>query len=123
VRKLSTVTGRQHYCAPQGLAQGTNDLSEVVPLLADLLSIPTSERYPPLNLTPQKRKERTLHAQLAQVEGRPHDNRCLWYLKTCTGATPPRENRSICSLIGLRRGTRRLNSPILLSFRFFGQTG
>jgi predicted ATPase len=44
------------------LAQGTNDLSEAVPLLADLLSIPTGDRYPPLNLTP-------LHAQLAQVEG------------------------------------------------------
>jgi class 3 adenylate cyclase/tetratricopeptide (TPR) repeat protein len=51
------------------LAQGTNDLSEAVPLLADLLSIPTGNRYPPLNLTPQKRKERTFHAQLAQVEG------------------------------------------------------
>jgi class 3 adenylate cyclase len=51
------------------LAQGTNDLSEVVPLLADLLSIPTGDRYQPLNLTPQKRKERTLQVQLAQVEG------------------------------------------------------
>jgi class 3 adenylate cyclase/tetratricopeptide (TPR) repeat protein len=51
------------------LAQGTNDLSEAVPLLADLLSIPTGDRYPPLNLTPQKRKEKTLQAQLAQVEG------------------------------------------------------
>jgi class 3 adenylate cyclase len=51
------------------LAQGTNDLSQVVPLLADLLSIPTGDQYPPLNFTPQKRKERTLHAQLAQVEG------------------------------------------------------
>jgi hypothetical protein len=51
------------------LSQGANDLSEVVPLLADLLSIPTGERYPPLNLTPQKRKEKTLHAQVAQVEG------------------------------------------------------
>jgi class 3 adenylate cyclase len=51
------------------LAQGTNDLSEAVPLLADLLSVPTGDRYPPLNLTPQKRKERTLHAQLAQVAG------------------------------------------------------
>jgi class 3 adenylate cyclase len=51
------------------LAQGTNDPSEVVPLLADLLSIPTGDRYPPLNLTPQKRKEKTLHAQLVQVEG------------------------------------------------------
>jgi predicted ATPase len=51
------------------LAQATNDLGEVVPLLADLLSIPTGDRYPPLNLTPQKRKEKTLHAQVAQVEG------------------------------------------------------
>jgi class 3 adenylate cyclase len=51
------------------LAQGTNDLSQVVPLLAELLSVPTCDRYPPLILTPQKRKEKTLQAQLAQVEG------------------------------------------------------
>ena len=51
------------------LAQATNELSEAVPLLADLLSIPTSDRYPPLNLTPQKRKEKTLNALVAQVEG------------------------------------------------------
>jgi predicted ATPase len=51
------------------LAQATNDFSEAVPLLADLLSIPVGKRYPPLNLTPRKRKEKILHAQLAQVEG------------------------------------------------------
>jgi class 3 adenylate cyclase len=51
------------------LAQGTNDLSQVVPLLADLLSVPTGERYPPLDLSPQKRKEKTLQAQVAQLEG------------------------------------------------------
>jgi class 3 adenylate cyclase len=51
------------------LAQGTDDFSEVVPLLADLLSIPTGARYPLVNLAPQKRKEKTLHALLAQVEG------------------------------------------------------
>jgi class 3 adenylate cyclase len=51
------------------LAQGTNDLGEAVPLLADLLSIPTGDRYPPLTLSPQRRKERTLQAQLSQVEG------------------------------------------------------
>ena len=51
------------------LAQATNDLGEVVPLLAGLLSFPTGDRYPPLQLTPQKRKERTLQAQVAQVEG------------------------------------------------------
>src|ERR1700741_3516392 len=51
------------------LAQATNDLSEAAPLLAALLSIPTDGRYPPLNLTPQKRKEKTLKALVAQVEG------------------------------------------------------
>ena len=51
------------------LAQGTNDLREAVPLLADLLLIPTGDRYPPLNLTPRKRKEKMLHALLAQLEG------------------------------------------------------
>jgi hypothetical protein len=39
------------------LAQATNDVTGVAPLFADLLSIPTGERYPALNLTPQKRKE------------------------------------------------------------------
>jgi predicted ATPase len=51
------------------LSQGTKDLSEAVALLADLLSVPTGDRYSPLDLTPQKRKERTLQVQLAQVEG------------------------------------------------------
>jgi class 3 adenylate cyclase len=35
------------------LAQGTNDLSEAVPLLLDLLSIPTGDRYPPLIALPR----------------------------------------------------------------------
>jgi predicted ATPase len=51
------------------LAKGTDDLSQVVPWLADLLSIPVGNPYQLLSLTPQKRKEKTLHAQLAQVEG------------------------------------------------------
>jgi tetratricopeptide (TPR) repeat protein len=34
-----------------------------------LLSIPTGERYPRLNLTPQKQKEKMLRALLAQVQG------------------------------------------------------
>ncbi|WP_198031243.1 AAA family ATPase [Bradyrhizobium sp. th.b2] len=51
------------------LALANKELSEAVPLLADLLSIPTGDRYPPLNFTPQKRKQKTLEVQLAQVEG------------------------------------------------------
>jgi class 3 adenylate cyclase/tetratricopeptide (TPR) repeat protein len=51
------------------LAQGTADLNEAVPTLADLLSIPTGHRYPSLNLTPEKRKEMTLHVACAQIKG------------------------------------------------------
>jgi class 3 adenylate cyclase/predicted ATPase len=51
------------------LAQATNDPGEAAPLLADLLSIPTGDRYQPLDLTPQKRKEKTLLALLAQLNG------------------------------------------------------
>jgi class 3 adenylate cyclase/tetratricopeptide (TPR) repeat protein len=51
------------------LAQATNDLGAAAPLLAALLSIPTGERYPPLNLSPQKQKEMTLRALVGQIEG------------------------------------------------------
>jgi class 3 adenylate cyclase len=42
---------------------------EDVALLADLLSLPGSERYPLPNLTPQRKKERTLEALIRQLEG------------------------------------------------------
>jgi class 3 adenylate cyclase len=51
------------------LALAANDLGEAVPLLAGLLSISVGDRYPTLDLTPQKRKEKTLRAMVAQVEG------------------------------------------------------
>jgi len=51
------------------LAKATDDLGETAPLLAALLSLPIGERYPPLNLTPQKQKEKTLRALVTQVEG------------------------------------------------------
>jgi class 3 adenylate cyclase/tetratricopeptide (TPR) repeat protein len=51
------------------LARGTNEVRDIAPLFAELLSIPTGDRYPPVNLTPQKRKEKTIQAQLAQVDG------------------------------------------------------
>ncbi|WP_439392267.1 BTAD domain-containing putative transcriptional regulator [Bradyrhizobium sp. PMVTL-01] len=51
------------------LARATDDLSEAAPLIANLLSVPTGNRYPPLDLTPQKQKEKTLRALLTQLEG------------------------------------------------------
>jgi class 3 adenylate cyclase len=77
ITRLERAAGfRREDTAEQRLAklervldQATDDLSDAVPLLAALLSIPTGDRYPPLNLTPQKQKEKTLHALVAQVEG------------------------------------------------------
>jgi DNA-binding SARP family transcriptional activator/predicted ATPase len=59
------------------LARATDDLSEAAPLIANLLSVPTGDRYPPLDLTPQKRKEKTLRALLAQLEGMAADEPVL----------------------------------------------
>src|SRR5258705_305752 len=42
---------------------------EEVDLLADLLSLPGSERHPLPNLSPQRKKERTLEALIRQLEG------------------------------------------------------
>jgi class 3 adenylate cyclase/predicted ATPase len=40
-------------------------LSETVPLLAALLSLPSSHRYPPLAMTPQRQKRKTLETLVA----------------------------------------------------------
>jgi predicted ATPase len=44
-------------------------LDEDVALLADLLSLPPADRHPLPNLSPQRKKERTLEALLRQLEG------------------------------------------------------
>ncbi len=47
-----------------GLAPFILDLSQAVPLCAALLSIPLPDRYPPLSLSPQRQKEKTLEVLL-----------------------------------------------------------
>ena len=49
------------------LAGSAEQIAECASLLAALLSLPT-ERYPPLKLSPQKQKEKTLEALAGQVE-------------------------------------------------------
>ena len=51
------------------LAQGTTQVVEVVPLFAALLSLPTEDRYPPLALSPERQKTRTIAALVEQVAG------------------------------------------------------
>src|SRR6266478_6253576 len=66
-REDTAETRLDKLVAVLGLAN--QELSEAVPLLADLLSIPTGDRYRPSDLTPQKRKERTLHVQVVTGGG------------------------------------------------------
>jgi tetratricopeptide (TPR) repeat protein len=51
------------------LASASDRLDEVLPLLAALLGMPTGERYPALNLTPEVQKRRTLYALVDQLAG------------------------------------------------------
>ena len=51
------------------LALGAERLDEAAPLLAALLGIPVGENYPPLNLAPQRQKQRTLEVLVNQVAG------------------------------------------------------
>ena len=51
------------------LRVGTVSIERPARLLAELLSIPTGERYEPLQLTPQRRKEQTLAVLQEQLAG------------------------------------------------------
>ncbi len=51
------------------LALSTDDVSDVLPLIAALLSVPVDDRYPPLNLTPQRQKQKTLEILGDQLAG------------------------------------------------------
>jgi len=51
--------------ALKGRGEVTSPLQETVPLLAALLSLPLPDSYPPLNLTPQRQKQKTLEALLS----------------------------------------------------------
>ena len=50
------------------LARGAQALHEAVPLIAALLGIPSGERYPALDLAPQRQKQLTLQALLDQLK-------------------------------------------------------
>jgi class 3 adenylate cyclase/predicted ATPase len=49
------------------LVQATERVPDVAPLVAALLSIPTGDRYPPLDLSPQRQKEKTIEALANQL--------------------------------------------------------
>ncbi len=50
------------------LSQALGDISEVAPLFASVLSLDPDDRYPPIEMSPELQKERTLLAMIEQVE-------------------------------------------------------
>ncbi len=50
------------------LSQAVDDVRPTAPLFAALLAISTGDRYPPLDLSPQRQKERTITALVEQIE-------------------------------------------------------
>jgi predicted ATPase/class 3 adenylate cyclase len=54
------------------LSRATNDVRPIAPLFASLLAIHTHDRYPPLDLSPPRQKERTIEALIEQIEHLAH---------------------------------------------------
>ena len=51
------------------LAQGAEQLDEAAPLVGALMGVPTDERYPAPNLSPQRQKQRTFEVLIEQLAG------------------------------------------------------
>ena len=65
----ATIRPREARQARGAAGAGTDKLDQAVPLIAALLGVPTGERYPALDLTPQRQKQLTLEALLDQLDG------------------------------------------------------
>jgi class 3 adenylate cyclase/tetratricopeptide (TPR) repeat protein len=95
------------------LARGTERLDEVVPLIAALLGVPTSARYPALTLTPEVQKRRTLRALVDQVAGLATEQPVLALFKDVHWTDP-----STLELLGLViERIRRLPVLVLITSR------
>jgi class 3 adenylate cyclase len=73
----------------EALLASTAPLDEDVACLADLMSLPASERHPLSNLSPQRKKERTLEALIRQLEGLARRQPILMVSRTRIGSTRP----------------------------------
>ncbi len=86
---------------------------EDVPFLADLLSLPSSERHPLPNLSPQRKKERTLEALIHRLEGLAHRQPLLMILEDAHWIDPT--SRELLDLTVKR--VRGLPVLLIVTFR------
>ena len=69
------------------LAQ-TSTSKEDAALVADMLSLPNDGRYPPLELAPEQRRQRTLEALVSQVEALARQNPVLMIFEDAHWSDP-----------------------------------
>jgi class 3 adenylate cyclase len=86
---------------------------EDVAFAADLLSLPASERHPLPNLSPQRKKERTLEALIRQLEGRALQHPVVMVFEDAHWIDPT--SRELLDLIVER--ARSLPVLLLVTFR------
>jgi class 3 adenylate cyclase len=95
------------------LAQPGGEFREAVPLLAALLAIPTDGRYPPLDLPPQRMKQRTLEILVEQVAGLASQQPVLAVYEDVHWIDP-----STLELLGLIvERVQRLRALVVITFR------
>ncbi len=70
------------------LARAALDVQAVAPLFAPLMSIPSGGRYPALEITPERQKEQTLEALVAQMEGLSRSRPVLFIFEDVHWADP-----------------------------------
>jgi len=85
---------------------------EDLAFFADLMSLPASERHPLPNLSPQRKKERTLEALLRQLEGLAREHPVLMVFEDAHWIDPT--SRELLDLTVERVGSR----PVLLIVTF-----
>ena len=86
---------------------------EDVAILADLMSLPASERHPLPNLSPQRKRERTLEALIRQFEGLAHQQPVLMVFEDAHWIDPT--SRELLDLTVER--VRRLPVLLIVTFR------
>jgi class 3 adenylate cyclase len=77
------------------LGRATADAAAAVPLVAELLGLPTGDRHPPSDPIPQRRKARTFEVLLGSSRASRPSGRCSFSLRTRTGSTRARRSCSI----------------------------
>jgi class 3 adenylate cyclase len=117
IAQLERAAGFEREDAPEGKLDKLAVLAPASPedgvLLAELLSLPTEGRFPPLQLSPQRKKEKTFEALLRQLEALARQRPVLMLFEDVHWIDP--SSRELLDLVVER--VARLPVLLLVTFR------